>query len=124
MKPTITHYLSIAFGGALGSVTRVALAGVFPANFLNIPLQILLINILGCFVMGFLVETLAWHSIPDNFRYFLISGFLGGFTTFSAFALEFGLLFQKQLYFSAVSYVILSVLLSIIAFFLGKSISI
>jgi len=52
-------------------------------------------------------------------RHFLSQGFLGGFTTFSAFALEFGLLYEKGNYWTACIYAILSIMLSLGAFFAG-----
>ena len=70
--------------------------------------------------MGLLIEFTSLHySISDNARYFLVSGFLGGFTTFSAFALEFGLLYEKNQFWSAVIYTLLSVGISLSAFFGG-----
>jgi CrcB protein len=118
-----THYMAIGLGGALGAIARVALAKVLPSAIMGIPASILSINLIGCFTMGILTELMALHwSISDTTRYFLISGVLGGFTTFSAFALEFGLLYEKQLYVSALIYATLSFFLSISAFFLALKI--
>lgn len=72
--------------------------------------------------MGLLIEWMTWHGgISDDVRYFLISGFLGGFTTFSAFSLDFGFLVQKQAYMTAILYVMGSVGLSFIFFFVGMA---
>jgi CrcB protein len=114
-------YMYVGCGGALGSVLRVYLSTVFPTYLLDkFPLPILLVNILGCFCMGVSSELMGVY-LPANYylRLFLVSGFLGGFTTFSAFSLEFALLWQKNLYFLAVAYCLSSLLFSIIAFFLG-----
>ena len=116
----ISHYIFIGFGGAFGAMARVAISHLFPASILGIPAQILFINILGCFCMGLLAEGMAlYFSISDNMKYFLISGFLGGFTTFSTFALEFGLLVERNEYILAMSYALLSVFLSITCFFVA-----
>jgi len=70
--------------------------------------------------MGLLTQMIeSYWSLSDNMRYFLTSGFLGGFTTFSTFALEFGVLFQKNEYISAITYALLSVILGITCFFIG-----
>lgn len=113
-------YIMIGSGGALGAILRVAMAKILPINLLGMPVYILSINIMGCFIMGAMTELLALHwSASENTRYFLISGLLGGFTTFSAFALDFGLLVEKQLYLSAIIYGSLSFFLSIAGFFSG-----
>lgn len=117
------HYLSVALGGALGAVSRVALGRVLPESMFGVPVYILLINSIGCLIMGILTEVMAIHwSASENARYFLISGFLGGFTTFSAFALEFGLLFARNQPLLAFLYAGLSFLFSIGSFFIGMKI--
>ena len=119
-------YFYVAVGGALGSVLRVYIGSILTNNsygyifFNQFPLPIVIVNILGCFLMGVCTELMGVY-IPTsyNIRLFLISGLLGGFTTFSAFSLEFGLLWQKNLYLIAVSYALVSFICSIIAFFIG-----
>lgn len=113
-------YLFVGLGGALGAIARVALARILPPFFLGIPLKIMTVNVLGCLTLGLLTEILALNgNISLNMRHFMIQGFLGGFTTFSAFSLEFGLLYEKGLYASAFAYAALSVILSLVGFFSG-----
>ncbi len=80
-------YLCVAFGGALGAVSRYA-AGSIPVAQASPHLRTAAINIFGCLVIGILwavIDSLqlsrAWYNI-------LIAGFLGGFTTYSSFSLE------------------------------------
>lgn len=116
----VSHYLNTALGGALGAVTRIIVGKMLPGTIIGMPCYILLVNVLGCLLMGLLTAlmTLSW-SIPDNMRYFLISGFLGGFTTFSGFVLEFSLLCEKNQVMLAIIYLVLTMILTILSFFLG-----
>jgi CrcB protein len=107
----------------LGAVSRVALGRCLPDSIFGLPFYILGINTIGCLIMGILAEVMAFYwSVSDNVRYFLISGFLGGFTTFSAFALEFGLLISRHQYALAYLYAGFSFLFSIGGFFVGLKI--
>ena len=117
-------YLFVALGGALGAVARVGLSRAFPAMVWGIPLQILCINVLGCLVMGGVSEFIGSHTrLSEHMRYFMASGFLGAFTTFSAFTLEFAQLYKKQMYGTAFTYAALSCTLSIVFFFLGSKVA-
>ncbi|NGX46273.1 MAG: putative fluoride ion transporter CrcB [Chlamydiae bacterium] len=115
-----SSFLFVGLGGALGAMARVGLSRILPSFLLSLPFKILCINILGCFAIGVLTEIMAHYwSASLNMRHFLVQGFLGGFTTFSAFALEFGLLYEKGTHWTAITYVLLSVLLSLTFFFFG-----
>lgn len=115
------NYFLIGLGGALGAITRVAMGKLLPLAILGVPTYILFINIIGCFFMGIISEALALYGTTTTagLHYLLVSGFLGGFTTFSAFAFEFALLYEKNEYLLALIYILLSVGLSLIAFFFG-----
>ena len=119
----LSTVLAVGLGGGIGAITRVTLGSIMPQMvFKDFPLPILIINILGCFLMGLLFEVLTLYWSPSfNIRSFLISGFLGGFTTFSAFSLEFALLVEKKLYVSCFLYIFLSIFLSLCFFFLGSN---
>ena len=119
----ITHYLWIGFGGALGAIARAVFGSLLPEQLLGMPIQIIAVNIIGSGIMGFLTEVMALYwSPPDGVRYFLLAGFLGGFTTFSSFALDTGLLVERNEILLSILYVTLSVTLSLGAFFVGMRI--
>lgn len=113
--------LAVAAGGALGSVGRYlassALAHALGAAW---PWGTLAVNVAGGFAIGALAGLMAarW-SVSPELRGFLITGVLGGFTTFSAFSLEVMLLIERQAWGSAATYVVASVALSLVAAFAG-----
>lgn len=71
--------------------------------------------------MGMSIEYLGGvlHSQNSHLKNFLMAGFLGGFTTFSSFALEFGQLVEKNVIGTAILHVVISVTTALTAFFLG-----
>ncbi|MCB1508669.1 MAG: fluoride efflux transporter CrcB [Hyphomicrobiaceae bacterium] len=108
-------------GGALGAAMRyllTSLAGwVFGHGF---PAGTMLANIIGSFAMGLLIGALALRSGTDpQIRLFLATGFLGGFTTFSAFSLDAVTLYERGQLAAAALYVGGSVVISIAALFMG-----
>jgi len=113
--------IAIALGGALGSVARYAMnTQVTKLMGFHFPFGVMSVNILGCFVMGSMVGVMALHfNVSQEMRSLLLTGILGGFTTFSAFALDAALLIQRHDYVLAGLYVAGSVGGSILALFLG-----
>lgn len=108
-------------GGAIGAGARYLMSHAFAVRGLtDFPWATLTINVLGCFLMGVLIEVLALkYSASPELRTFLATGILGGFTTFSAFSLEFATLYERGDTGAAAAYVLLSVLLTLAAVFAG-----
>jgi fluoride exporter len=117
----VNQLLLIAAGGALGSVARhgmnVSVARVMGYGF---PWGILVVNVLGSFLIG-LITALFLRKVPESnaVPLFLTTGFLGGFTTFSAFALDVLKLMQSGQNVTAAAYAVASVMLSVLAVFAG-----
>ena len=83
----------VAFGGALGSVTRYGAYRLWPTSPGAWPVPTFTVNLLGSFAIGLLyMYVVARGDSADNARLFWMTGVLGGFTTYSAFALETALL--------------------------------
>lgn len=79
----------VAAGGALGALARYGLAVAWPVAAGGFPWATLLTNLAGCLALGAVMELLAALSAPHRLaRPFLGTGLLGGFTTFSAYAVE------------------------------------
>ncbi len=111
----------VFIGGGLGAVSR-HLSGmaVMRASGPGFPWGTMLVNILGSLAMGLLIAWLARRSSGDaDLRLLLATGFLGGFTTFSAFSLDAVTLYERGALTAAAAYVIASVTVSILALFGG-----
>jgi CrcB protein len=113
-------YIFAALGGALGTIARVMLSTLMSnSTFFSFPLPILVVNSIGCFLMGACVEWATAYSLSAYVRTFWTVGFLGGFTTFSAFSVEFFLLFERRHFGVALGYGFATLFLTLMAFFLG-----
>jgi CrcB protein len=108
-------YIQVALGGAIGSVLRYLAVAAFGA-----PMGTLAVNVLGSFVMGALFVALTTRA---GLSPLLMSGVLGGFTTFSAFSLDTLKLWQAGQALPALAYVGASVLLSLGAVALGAALA-
>ena len=108
------NLISVAIGGALGASLRY-LAGIGVIRVFGqtgFPLGIILVNVFGSFLMGVFVVAAAQRGLT-NLSPFVMTGLLGGFTTFSAFSLEAVTLYERGDVGQAALYVTLSVVLSI-----------
>jgi CrcB protein len=108
--------LYVALGGAAGSVLRYIIGGaVQRATHAGFPFGTLAVNILGCFLIGFLIKTFMNAEPSGPTRALLVVGFCGGFTTFSAFSSETLGLFESGAYVRALVYVGVSIVLCLAA---------
>ena len=117
----MTHILLVAAGGAVGSVLRY-LVGLWTLRSFGpaFPWGTLTVNITGSFLIGVLAEAIARKfGASAEMRVFLITGILGGYTTFSAFSLDAMTLLERGEPVTALIYVASSVLLSALAVFVG-----
>ncbi|KUJ52848.1 fluoride efflux transporter CrcB [Chryseobacterium sp. JAH] len=109
----------IFLGGGLGSIAR-HLMSFYTQKLWTIntfPMGTFLVNILGCFMIGFLTS---YFLKADHYlKYLLITGFCGGFTTFSTFSVENYSLWENQDYLTLFMYVILSIVAGFGAVILG-----
>jgi CrcB protein len=121
MLAPLSSFLLVGIGGALGAMARYGTSiaiGVMPGGF---PLATLVINIAGSLGMGVLVGVLA-RTLPvhaEAIRLFVAVGIFGGFTTFSSFSLDAVTLIERGELLQAAIYVVGSVVLSVLALFVG-----
>lgn len=111
----------VAIGGAIGSVCRY-LVGVWTLRQFgpNFPWGTLAVNVVGSFAIGFLAELIVRRfGASPEMRLFLITGILGGFTTFSAFSLDLISLLERGSTAAGVTYLVASVAISLGAVLAG-----
>ena len=111
------HWFAVAIGGALGSMARYALsAWIFDVSSHKFPYATLTVNVIGSFVMGILfVIIIEKAALPAEMRSLLMIGFLGAFTTFSAFSLDALGLWQNGHVFLSLVYMLATVVLCLVA---------
>jgi len=115
----LTSLLQVAAGGALGATARYLVSvGTMRLIGPGFPWATLSVNIVGSFLMGGLVVVLA-HTGGTRLAPFLMTGVLGGFTTFSAFSLDALTLWERGQGTLAAAYVLASVVLSLAAIVAG-----
>lgn len=103
------NLLFVFLGGGIGASLRYLLQlTVGKHEGIGFPINTFLVNILGCFVIGILASMAVKLKWNEAFVLFLLTGILGGFTTFSSFALEFNSLIKSSQLGLALAYVGLS----------------
>lgn len=113
------NYLLVFIGGGLGSVLRHAV-NVISARQLGsgFPFGTLAVNITGSIAMGLFAGYFAFKGdAAQSWRLFLMTGILGGYTTFSAFSLDAMLLYDRGQVGMALGYILVSVIVSILGLF-------
>ncbi len=121
----MTRYLIVMLGGALGAVSRFAVGTIVGKWYSAVfPLGTFLINITGSFLIGVLMMCfLNRPSIHANWRLFLVTGILGGYTTFSSFEWETFTALRGGAAPIAITYLIVSVVLGLVCAWLGAMLS-
>lgn len=112
----VPRLVVIAIGGILGSLARygivLAVGDQDPASW---PWDTLAVNIAGALLIGIIATLTAVRAAPDWVRPFAVTGVLGGFTTFSAFALETGMLLDAGRAVLAAAYVFVTMIAGLLA---------
>jgi CrcB protein len=122
----MTNLLLIGFGGFIGSVLRYLTSGYVQqaSKSIDFPYGTFFVNLLGCFIIGFLAQLAEEHGVFTNqSRLFVFTGFLGGFTTFSSFGNETLNLVRDSQTMNALANVGANVILGLLAVWLGRTLS-
>jgi CrcB protein len=116
----LRNFLLVGLGGAAGSMFRYALSWLLPKGIHGFPWATLLTNLSGCFLIGLLAGMMPESHWLRRTGWFLLgTGFCGGFTTFSSFALESVVLMQEGMSLRAMLYIALSICFGTLLCFAG-----
>lgn len=117
----ISTIAMVGLGGALGAIMRYCVSiGTEHALGAGFPWATIIVNVMGSLMMGILIAKLAMmEDVSNDLKALYASGFLGAFTTFSTFSLDFVMLWQRGEMIYALGYMLASVVLSILALGLG-----
>jgi len=109
----------IFIGGGLGSLCRYGLARWITNHASGFPLATFVANVLSCLILGIVLALSLKNSVSDTTRLMMITGFCGGFSTFSTFSNETLQLLQSGAYTTAFANVFISLLICITSIYLG-----
>jgi len=121
----MNRYLLVMLGAALGGLARYAIGNAVTQRFeARFPLGTLVVNVTGCFLIGVLMTLFVSRGDPNPaLRLLLVTGLLGGYTTFSSFGWETFEAVEKDTFFTGAANVLLSVVLGYAAVWLGATLT-
>lgn len=113
----------IGIGSFIGGILRYILSQYIQTAYLtNFPYGTWAVNILGCFLIGLVFGLTGKIHLTQEWRLFLTTGLIGGFTTFSSFSYEAIVLLRDGLFWTAIVYILISIVIGLFATFAGMSI--
>lgn len=112
--------LLVGLGGFIGSILRLLISEFVQTKSLgSFPYGTLVVNIIGCFLIGLVFSIVEKGALSAELRFFIATGIIGGFTTYSAFSYEtFSLLRDGQIW-AGISYILLSIVLGLLSTMAG-----
>lgn len=115
------NYLIVATGGAIGAACRYGISNIEINS--KFPFATFITNLIGAFIIGFIVGIAEENTVSDKVILFIKTGFCGGFTTFSTFSLEAVMLLSDEKYFVGIIYIFCSLVFCIIGVIAGQVLS-
>ena len=113
------NWIYVFIGGGLGSLLRYGIGVYFSQVDTEFPLGTFIANFLACLILGVLIGFQLKTELQSNYSLLFITGFCGGFSTFSTFSIESLKLFQNQQYALGLFYIGGSILIGLLAVYLG-----
>ena len=118
---TLGQVIGIGLAGAFGTLSRFGINQLSEQVFGRHHWSTVIINLLGCLLFGFFTALFVTEKLPMQYRVILLTGFLGGFTTFSAYAFEIADFLENDRYLAALGYFSLQNIGGVLAIFAGLS---
>ena len=116
---TLGQVVGIGIAGAVGTLARYGVNQLSTQLFGEHPWGTVIVNLFGCLLFGFLFVFFEAEKLPIQYRVMILTGFLGGFTTFSAYAFEIADFLEKGRYLAAMGHFSLQNIVGILAVFAG-----
>ena len=115
----IRELLLIGVGGFFGAILRYIVSGIIPVKF-GLPTGTLMVNVIGSFILGFLLYSSLLAPIPSEYKLLIGTGFCGALTTFSTFSYETFVLIDEGLMFKALLNILINVIACLAMVYLGR----
>jgi CrcB protein len=117
------NWILVFLGGGFGSLLRYSISHFFHKETLSFPWPTFIANLLSCFLVGCFTACVAKYSLNENVKILFISGFCGGFSTFSALSYETLVLLQAGKIIQALTYTFLSISIGLSCIILGSKLN-
>ena len=113
------NFVLVFLGGGLGSVCRYLIAKLMSDNQMDFPIATFIANVISCIILGYLIGLSLRNGISDNSKLLMMTGFCGGFSTFSTFSGEIILLMQEGQLSTAMIYIAASLAICLVCIWAG-----
>ncbi|NNE27536.1 MAG: fluoride efflux transporter CrcB [Saprospiraceae bacterium] len=117
------NWLFVFIGGGLGASARYLIARLLPQQGAGFPTATFVANVLSCIILGYLLGYMLSKNLDTKWQLLFITGFCGGFSTFSTFSAESFKLLEAQAYSTLLIYILSSILVCLISIWIGIKIS-
>jgi len=113
------NWMYVFLGGGMGSLVRYGFGVYFATSESSFPMATFISNFIACLILGVLIASQLKHNLSESQGLLLMTGFCGGFSTFSTFSAETMKLFQNQQYALGLFYIGSSIILGLLAVYIG-----